>query len=596
MSGMPDPHPQTRSAHGVGRWGPPLAMLVAALAVVAPLLRPGYVLTYDMVFVPRQPWAPALVGLGSATARAVPSDLLVVLASHVVPGQVVQKAILLGVLAFAGWGAARLVPAGGVTPYAAGLAYLWSPFTGERLLLGQWPVLLASAALPWLVGGLVAVGRGEAKGWLSTVVALVVAAVAGPPGWILAALATMASLVVGGVLDAAGDRRQRIRMAGLGSAALVVLALPWAVPALLRPHRPVSDRLAAQVFAARADSVLGSWGSVLTGGGVWNRAAEPPGRGSVLAGVLGVLLLVLAVAGLVLGRADATVRLVAGLGILGLAVALASLVPFVRDAVADLPGGALLRDATRFLAAWQLAVAVGAGTALERLIRSLPRDARAVPWALAVLPVVLLPGLAWGVGARLHPVHYPRDFAAVEHLIGADERPGAVVVLPFTTYRQYPWNPSRPVLGVVPRWLDRVTVAAGDLPVGVGPGTVTVSGDDPLAAAVGERLAGPGGAAGLGTLGVRWVVVDAPLPETQLAGLIPRRTAGVVRVYEVPVVDAARATDPERGYRAPTAPVVAAGAVTVAGVLVALVLAGRAARATRRPVLQKQSSGSADAS
>src|ERR1700712_3690198 len=88
-------------------------VLLAAVVILAPALRPGYVLTYDMVFVPRQPLVRDLVGLGWATPRAVPSDLVVALLSHIVPGQIVQKLALVGIVAGAGWGAARLSPRSG---------------------------------------------------------------------------------------------------------------------------------------------------------------------------------------------------------------------------------------------------------------------------------------------------------------------------------------------------------------------------------------------------------------------------------------------------------------------------------------------------
>ena len=60
----------------------------------------------------------------------------------------------------AGLGAARLVPAERLlTRVAAAVGYAWTPFLAERLLLGQWGLLLAYAALPWLVRRPSACGR-----------------------------------------------------------------------------------------------------------------------------------------------------------------------------------------------------------------------------------------------------------------------------------------------------------------------------------------------------------------------------------------------------------------------------------------------------
>ena len=64
----------------------PVACAVPALVVVGPALAPGYVLTYDMVFTPRQPLLRSSVGLGSALPRAVPADAVVARADLGGPG------------------------------------------------------------------------------------------------------------------------------------------------------------------------------------------------------------------------------------------------------------------------------------------------------------------------------------------------------------------------------------------------------------------------------------------------------------------------------------------------------------------------------
>ena len=73
----------------------------------------------------------------------------------------------------------------------------------------------------------------------------------------------------------------------------MLVALPWAGPALLRPDRPGADLSAAAAFAAHADTRLGTLGSVVTGGGMWNAAAQAEGHDSVLYAV-GALVLVAA--------------------------------------------------------------------------------------------------------------------------------------------------------------------------------------------------------------------------------------------------------------------------------------------------------------
>ena len=90
------------------RWTRPGYALLLALLVVGPLLAPGYLLLRDAVSTPRSYLSDSALGLTSAP-RATPQDFAVALASHLVDGGVVVKALLVAGLWLAGWGAARLV-------------------------------------------------------------------------------------------------------------------------------------------------------------------------------------------------------------------------------------------------------------------------------------------------------------------------------------------------------------------------------------------------------------------------------------------------------------------------------------------------------
>ncbi|MGZ8750187.1 MAG: hypothetical protein ACXWYP_04820, partial [Pseudonocardia sp.] len=136
-------------------WPARLLALAVALLVTGPALGPGFVLLRDMVFVPRQDLDLDALGLSGGLPRAVPVDAVMALLTAVVPGDLVQKAVLLGLVFSAVLGAARLVPPGddgrrGLAGAVAGLVYGWSPYLAERLLIGHWTLLVAWAALPWI--------------------------------------------------------------------------------------------------------------------------------------------------------------------------------------------------------------------------------------------------------------------------------------------------------------------------------------------------------------------------------------------------------------------------------------------------------------
>ncbi len=539
-------------------WPAPLLVITAgSLAILAPLLRPGYVLDHDMVFTPRMPVNAASVGLSSALPRAVPSDLVVAVAGHVVSGQIVQKAVLLLLLLAAGLGAARLAPGGAIARSATGIAYLWTPFLAERMLLGQWAVLIGYAALPWLVLAANAAATGGRDAWARLVAVLGFASLGGAPAWLLAAITTPVMIAW------LSPRQSAVRRTVGCLGALAVFALPWLLPAILRPGGVHADLGGAAVFAPRADTPLGVVASVVTGGAVWSADAVPNGRDTVIGALGALVILAVAVRGWPILRRNAWVAPLALVGVVTLGVVLLSAWHPAADAIARLPGGSLIRDTQRLLAIWVLLIALGFGAGISWI----SSQARTVAILCSVLPIVVLPSLAWGLSNRLVPVAYPSDFAHVRQVLADDPRPGAVVVLPFEAYRQFPWNGRRISLDPVPRMVQRTVVTSSDLPVRVDSGVVVVRGEDRLADRVAAMLTKQS-ASSLGSLGVRWVVVDAPIDADRLAGLRPVFNGAALSLYEVPDVSADRARKPAEGLVAPSVPVIAAD-IAAAGVLLA---------------------------
>ena len=185
----------SRSQPARTHWVPVVWACLLALLLLGPVLLPGLVLSYDMVWVPDLTLRPDFWGLGSGLPRAVPSDAVVAVLDQVLPGALLQKVVLVGSLVGAGLGADRLVrersDAGVAARLAAVSVYQWSPFVAERLLIGHWPMLLCLAVLPWVLvaGGqwreagrfpvrllvLVPLGSLSASAGLATAVALLVA-------------------------------------------------------------------------------------------------------------------------------------------------------------------------------------------------------------------------------------------------------------------------------------------------------------------------------------------------------------------------------------------------------------------------------------
>ncbi len=503
---------------------------VMALLVCAPMLAWGYVLSYDMVFVPRLDVTRADVwGLGSAMPRAVPSDAVVAVLNLAIPGWLLQKIVLVGTFVVAGAGAMRMLERFGVGAQLAGTTwFVWNPYVAERLVIGHWPLLVAYAALPWLVVVCLRVRAGEQVRWWRLVLPLAATAL------------TPASGVIGVILalSVCGWRR-----CGRVLVVALVLNLPWIVAGFAHPAVGRSDPAGVGAFALQPEAGLGRLGAALTLGGIWNTDVVPESRDLVTATVFCLILIAVMALGAVAawrrpGRRT-TVLALAPAAAIGLAVALlGAIAPSLLEwVVSTVPGGGLLRDGARYLAlmaplqAYLVAAGVGA---LAGRVRE--KSARWALLAVAILlPVLAMPDLAWGAAGRLQPVAYPDAWAQARTAIAESDVEGDLVALPFSSFRAPAWNDGRVVLDPAGRYFPRETVVNDDLVVS---GEV-IAGEDERAQAVGEALDSSDPVAGLRDEGIGLVVVELDAPGADdladlLSELEPVFSEGDLAVYAVP--------------------------------------------------------------
>ncbi len=470
-----------------------------ALLVFLPVLGRGFVLSYDMVFAPSQSLVPDAVGLGSALPRSVPADAVIALATAVIPGDIVQKFVLLLSLFLAAYGAGRLVPTEHFgTRIVAATGYAWTAYFAERLFIGHWPLLLTYACLPWIVRAGLSLREGEPKA-LARLVLACAPAVLTPPGGVLAAVVAVV---------AAGPKKL-----GRTLGVAVVLNLPWLVPTFLHPGGALSDPGGVAAFSARAES----WGpailSVLGLGGIWNGDVVPGSRGGPMTPILVIVTVGVALAGLrPLARRWGTppVRSLLLLGVLGVVLAaLATLPlgePLLSWAMSHIPGAGLLRDAQKWVAWWALPVSLGFALAIESAASRLRTEAAriALVVAAALFPLLTMPDLAWGGWGRIEAVRYPDDWNAVHRILADDDRPGDVVAFPLSTFRSFAWNDHRTQLDPAPRALPETVLIDDTLRVG----TEEISGEDGRMAQVRAATS----AAELTAAGIGWILLENGTP------------------------------------------------------------------------------------
>ncbi len=497
-------HPRLNPA----RWphAPNLLLgLVLGLLALGPGLGRGFLLSYDMVFVPREPFRTALSGASGGPPRAVPSDLAVAVASRVLPADIVQKLVLLLIFVLACAGLAALLDREPVLArLAAGTFYAWNPYVAERLIIGQWALLLGYAGLPLVARAVLKADAATWRGAGRLALALLPAVMGG--------FAAMAITALAAVPVALATRHGRTLAVTL--AALAVGSLPWLTGSLLRTV--YADPAGVAAFAARADTPFGTVGSLIMLGGNWNAQTVPKAYGGAWSAIWLAVVLIGAAGYAVLAR-DRWPRggwlglAVAGLA--GLAIACLGVTApgrdLLRDATGFWPGFAVLRDGQQFVAPLALAEAAGLAFAVTGGMhpdsfgrKTAPRPAgrhqtpaaatpsgrhqtpaaadpsgRALAVFALVAPVLLLPGLAWGAAGRLRPAEYPASYLAAAHLIDASPVRGDVLLLPWATDRTPPWNHGEVVLDPWSRLLSRPVIWNDGTQVG----RVAMAPDDPRA-------------------------------------------------------------------------------------------------------------------
>ncbi len=502
---------------GTLRWCLPGYALILALLVVGPLLGPGYLLLRDAVSTPRSYLSDAALGL-TAAPRATPQDFAVALASHLVDGGVVVKALLVAGLWLAGWGAARLVAttlpsAGAAGQFVAITLAIWNPYVAERLLQGHWSLLVGYGCLPWVATAMLTLrspeGASRPDGFIGLAFWIALAGLT-PTGLMLAATVGLVCVAVPvadpGASPGAAKPRWLCAAATLGAA--LVAAAPWltasAMGSTMTAHT-AANALGVGAFAARAEPGLGTLASLASLGGIWNGEAVPGSRTTLFAVASAVLLLGVVAVGL-----PAAARCRAAVPLLGLAAvvvvlpaALATvggqhLLSAVIDAV---PGLGVLRDGQKWVALAVPGYTLAGACAVVTLRRSLRPAVSAAVCCVAL--ILALPDLAWGVWGKVAPVHYPRGWAAVATAI--NDQPRSVAALPAGTMRRFSWSGRPPVLDPLPRWVRADVLTTGDLPIS----GVIVPGEGNHARAVQELLvAGPDPSA-LAPAGVGWLVVES---------------------------------------------------------------------------------------
>jgi hypothetical protein len=435
-------------------YGPVGLYIVLALMVLLPLLKPGFVLTVDMVFTPKLPMP------SSVTSSYLLHAMLHIL-NFVVPAEVLEKLILFAGFFLSGLGMDRLftilrtkhdAAAWRTGAYFAGIFYMINPFVYTRFMAGQYSFLLGYALLPFFVTALLRlleqpnIRRGLLLAMWALLISIVSIHMTGIGG------------IAAGVLFLAAAWRHRktgtwitSRIVWL-SGVLLVVALAssyWLMPLILG-HGTTAGILSSftgadqRAFQTSAGS-LGLSGTVLALQGFWADSANlyllpQDVFGWWLVPVL--LMWAIVLAGCVWAwrhrRGSAIAWILIGVAGFILTVGSAGTIfaPLNRALYAHLPWFDGYRDSQKFSALLAITYAyfggLGAMWTAKRL-EARKAGTYAAVWLL--LPLFCTPLLLWGADGQLHAQGYPSGWIRTNRLLSRlDTTHENVVFFPWHLY------------------------------------------------------------------------------------------------------------------------------------------------------------------
>jgi hypothetical protein len=417
-----------------------------AVVVAGPLLAPGLVLAVDLNPVPHPHLAGLYSGVPEGTHSApidrLPIDLLFVALGHINAVAIGEKALLLAIVFLAGWGMHRLLPSTSeIARFFGGILYAVNPFVYDRLITGQWYLLLGYALLPWAFAALLPLAEGRrSAAWRFAAFATAVGVAS---AHMFALLAVLVLFVAVGVLVRGPQRAARLVAIAAGSALTFAASLYWLLPV------PGLDSLwghigpaQLQLYGTVSDHRWGIEGAVAGLYGYWNDA-DPIKAHLAAWPLIAAALIALALWGLAHRRHDPIAWAVAAAAAFGFLLALGSRSPITGSLYrAALDHFAMLRsfrEPQKGSALLAFGYAYLGGAAAGELaghvrLREWRRHTTVLAAVLLLLPLMAGYRELGGLWGNLSTSSYPRSWSEARTVLGREAADSRTLVLPWHAY------------------------------------------------------------------------------------------------------------------------------------------------------------------
>ena len=239
-------------------WAPYLVYALLSLAILSPLLAPGYILALDMIPGPKINTS-QFYGLSEGNFSIISLWAAIFIISKIIPMWLLQKFILFLILFLAGLGAHRLLPSKGLGNYFAGLLYTVNPFVYARFLAGQWTLLAGYALMPFAIKAFLGLlEKGNGKNAIKVAVFSTLVVIFTMHGFFLLLMVFFIIFLV----KVIKERKRPVRTilaskyAGISAGLLLFLNLYWLIP-FLTGGEAIMEQISTQdllFFAPKATS------------------------------------------------------------------------------------------------------------------------------------------------------------------------------------------------------------------------------------------------------------------------------------------------------------------------------------------------------
>ena len=469
------------------KWLPYLVYALLSLAILGPLLLPGYTLTLDMIFTPDMDFTAQLYGLSESISARTPLLLLIQLVSDIIPAWLVQTVILFLIFFLAGLGAHKLIPFKGAGSYFAGLLYMINPFIYVRFMAGLWPLLAAYALIPFAVKAFLELQeKGGMKNAIKLTLLSTLVGVMLVHGLFLLLFVFLVIFVVKLIKERKNKTqlRQVSKYVGISAAIFLVLNVYWLIPVLTAGTARLEQIGQADIllFAPKAAGGVGVAFALASMHGFWNPGWIYASNFIPFWPVLFIFILFLAVYGFLSVLKDKKVRWVgislAFAGIIGFVFAVGASLNLTRPAFEwffdNLVFVRGFRDSHKFVALLCLSYAYLGGLGVEALsvaFRQRRKRLLRLVANLFIILVFLVPLFysfpifsSWG---QLKATDYPEEWHEVNEYLNQDDDDFNVLFLPWHLYMDYSWlpNSNKRLANPAQQFFDKPTIRGDNLEI-----------------------------------------------------------------------------------------------------------------------------------